>query len=99
MMSAGAAGVWNVDLAETLDVSTVHTLYAELQAALDNGMPIVLNGSAVGRVDTAALQVLCSMFLHAGFNRCALEWRSTSEALVDSAKLLGVDKLIGLEIR
>jgi len=86
----------NVNLAETMDISTVQSLHAELQAALEGGDPIHLHGSAVERVDTAALQVLAAMFIYAAEHHGKLEMHSPSEALVHSAKLLGMTGYIGL---
>jgi len=86
----------NVSLAETLDISTVQSLHAELQAALEGGAPICLNASAVERVDTAALQVLAAMFIYAAEHQSKLEMHSPSEALVHSAMLLGMAGHIGL---
>jgi anti-anti-sigma regulatory factor len=91
------AGQLDVSLAETLDISTVQNLHADLKTALDNGDPVSLNGSAVVHIDTAALQVLAAMFIDAGGRQRKLEWRSPSEALVRSAQLLGIDEYIGLK--
>ena len=86
----------NVSLAETLDISTVQNLHGELQAALDGGAPVTLHGSAVERVDTAALQLLAALFIYADEHQSKLEMQSTSEALVNSAMLLGMAGHIGL---
>ena len=97
MMNDREIGSLEVDLAETLDISTVQNLHADLKAALDNGDPVSLNGSAVARVDTAALQVLAAMFIAADGQQRKFELRSPSEALVHSAALLGIDEYIGLK--
>ena len=86
----------NVCLAETLDISTVQNLRGELQVALDSGAPVCLYGSAVERVDTAALQVLAALFVYADRHQGKLEMQSPSEALVHSAMLLGMAGHIGL---
>jgi anti-anti-sigma regulatory factor len=86
----------NVSLAETLDISTVQNLHGELQAALEGGSPVCLHGSAVERVDTAALQVLAALFIYADEHQSELEMQSPSEALVNSAMLLGIAGQIGL---
>ena len=97
MMNDREIGRLEVSLAETLDISTVRNLHADLKAALDNGDPVSLNGSAVARVDTAALQVLAAMFIDADGQQRKYELRSPSEALVHSAALLGIDEYIGLK--
>ena len=86
----------NVSLAETLDISGVQNLHGELRVALDSGAPVCLHGSAVERVDTAALQVLVALFIYANGHQGKLEMQSPSEALVHSAMLLGMAGHIGL---
>lgn len=99
MTSAEEVEVINVGLTESLDISSVHDLCAELRMALDAGTPITLDGSAVEHVDVAAVQVLISLFSYAGSIRCKLDWRRPSEELVNRTKLLGIDKYIGLDVR
>lgn len=88
--------VLDIRLAETLDISITQELHSELRSALDSGVPVSLHGSAVERVDTAALQLLVAMFIYADGHKYRLEWQSPSEALIRSAALLGVDRHIGL---
>jgi len=85
-----------VSLAETLDISTVQNLHAEIRTALESNDSICLHGSAVERVDTAALQVLAALFIYADEHQGKLELQSPSEALVHSAMLLGMAGHIGL---
>lgn len=99
MTSAREVGKQDVTLAESLDISTVRNLHAELKAALGGGDAVSLNGSAVERVDTAALQVLAAMFIDADGRQSRLELRSPSEALIRSASLLGIDEYIGLKAK
>ena len=96
MVSATEAEVRKFNLAETLDIASVNNLYVDLRTLLDSGMPIILDGSAVSRADTAALQILVSMFMYAAAHQCKLEWHSPSAALVNVAALLGLDRHIGL---
>ena len=88
-----------VNLAETLDISTVQALYAELRATLDKGTPIILYGTAVTHVDTSALQVLAAMFVYADEHQCELRLESPSDVLVKTAALLGLAAHIGIEVR
>ena len=95
-MNAREVGKQEFCLAETLDISTVQALHAELLAAFDNGDPVSLNGSKVARIDTAILQLLASAFVYAEEHQCKLDLQSPSEALVESATLLGINEHIGL---
>lgn len=99
MTSAEDVESITVGLPESLDITTVNDLCAELRTALDTGIPITLDGATVEHMDVAAVQALVSLFSHADSHRCKLDWRSPSEALVNGARLLGIDKYIGLGIR
>jgi len=99
MVAPRRSGELNIGLDDTLGVSTVQCLHAELSFALDESESIVLDGSAVSQIDTAALQVLVGAFICAESRRCRVTLRSPSEVLLRSAKLLGIDKYIGLKNR
>jgi anti-anti-sigma regulatory factor len=99
MTSAREVGKLDISLAETLDISTVQNLHAELKASLDDGAPVSLNGSGVARIDTAALQALAAMFIYADEHQRKLELHSPSETLAHSAALLGIDQHVGIKIK
>lgn len=82
----------DVRLAEVLDNSTAQALHSELRDVLDSGSPVSLHGSAVERVDTAALQVITALFLYADANKRTITWQSPSATLVRSAVLHGLDE-------
>ena len=70
-------------------------LQAELVAALLGGA-VVLDGSRVERVDTAALQLLVLLRRELDGRGGTLAWQGSSEALNDAAGLLGLAKILEL---
>ena len=70
-------------------------LMAELLHALDE-RAIVLDGQAVERIDTAALQLLALFRREVVTRGGAVHWREPSEALHDAAGLLGLTTLLDL---
>lgn len=70
-------------------------LMAELLRALDE-RAIVLDGQAVERIDTAALQLLALFRREVATRGGAVRWFEPSEALHNAAGLLGLTTLLDL---
>jgi phospholipid transport system transporter-binding protein len=76
-------------------MSTQGGLMAELLRALDEHA-IVLDGQAVERIDTAALQLLALFRREVATRGGSVRWREPSGALHDAASLLGLTTLLEL---
>ncbi len=76
-------------------MSTQAGLMAELLRALDERL-IVLDGQAVERIDTAALQLLALFRREVGVRGGTVSWREPSAALHEAANLLGLGTLLEL---
>lgn len=85
-----------VTLTENLDVSAVRALHAQLGSLLTRGAPVVLDGSAVSRIDAAALQLMVAVFTRAAAYGIPVQWQAPSAAVTSAADLLGVSRHIGL---
>ncbi len=85
-----------VTLDGALDVSAAKQLRERLSTALDAGCPVVVDASAVDRVDTAALQVLISFSRDAERQEMAVRWADPSDSLCDTAAFLDVSRFLGL---
>jgi len=83
-------------LEEILDISSAQTLYADIKRLMNGDGELIIDGSAVSKIDTASMQVLIAAFAHAEVNERVIALRSPSEILTKSATLLGVGELIGL---
>jgi len=62
-----------------------------------NTAELVLDGSAVSRIDTAGIQLLVSLFLQCHRNETDVKWRSASDAIVRTAVALGVSEQLQLD--
>lgn len=78
-------------LPERLDI-TADELQVLLQGAT-RVRPLVLDGTAVQRVDTAGLQLLCAAVAAVDGD---IRWAGVSAVLRDSARVLGLESAIGL---
>jgi anti-anti-sigma regulatory factor len=87
-----------VELGEDLGIETSTELKNRLAPLVAQVGELTLDASQVGRVHTAAVQVLCA-FVHArreagldtGFHGCTATFR-------DAARLLGVTQALGLDV-
>jgi ABC-type transporter Mla MlaB component len=58
---------------------------------------VTLDVSAVERVDTATMQLLCAFVRDRIGRKQNITWRGESQALRDAVRLLGVGALLGFE--
>ncbi|UNK57370.1 STAS domain-containing protein [Pseudoxanthomonas daejeonensis] len=84
-----------VSLGDDLGIEASADLKQRLSAHLEDPA-LALDGSAVKRVHTAAMQVLCAFFLSRGEQGRQTELASCSDALRDAARLLGLSTQLGL---
>jgi len=79
-----------------LSIETCADLKQSLAGCLQHPAPLQLDGSAIERVHTASLQLLCALFRtrqHAGLET---RWVDASPILRESARLLGLSAVLGL---
>ncbi|MHB1871565.1 MAG: STAS domain-containing protein [Steroidobacteraceae bacterium] len=57
---------------------------------------VVLDATAVARVDTAALQLLAAFVRDRRLAGGPVEWRAVSEELTDAARVLGMDTMLAI---
>ena len=79
-----------------LDISGAQDLYDTLQAALGAQRPVVIDATHVERVDTAVLQMLCAFVRDAQASGIVVQWRQSSPALENAARLLNVQACLAL---
>ena len=79
-----------IDCGDTLTITDVSKLYAELLVPLAEGTPVNLNVSNIERIDTAAVQLIYSFFREAQTQGYAIEWKAPSQAFCHSIQLLGL---------
>jgi len=82
---------------ETLDLGTKCTiiraeeLHTQMESLIQTGHDVELDASKVEQIDTSALQLLLSFHQALTQDGRALKWKSPSDQVVQTAKLLGLD--------
>lgn len=84
-------------LDKDITIQGVAALKEKLAATLTSGEPVKIDAGAVETVDTAALQLLVAFARHSEAQSNAVNWVQTSDAFVDSARLLDLAQHLGLE--
>jgi len=77
-------------------IAQAELLAGRLEEAFQESIPIIINGSAITRIDTSVLQLLysfCAAMKETGVN---VSWKEPSDELCQAADNLGVKTLLGL---
>ena len=77
------------------DISSVTELHEEMKKLFKNEK-VIIDGQQIERIDAASLQLILSFIQEAKVNNVDVVWRSPSEALSNSAKLLGMEDALQL---
>ncbi len=85
-----------IECQSELDIATVGALYQELLSALQASEPLEIDGQAVRKVHTSALQVFLGLMTEARLRGLPVRWRNPAPALVEGARLLGLADGLGL---
>ena len=83
-------------LASDCTVAEADALKSELARRLQESGPVVVDVSALQRIDTAALQLLAAFVRDRRTAGRAVEWRGRAPALAAAAGLLGLNDMLGL---
>jgi len=81
---------------ESLDITEVASLQARLHKSLQKSSTIELKADDVKKADTAGLQLFVALERDVSNTGGALVWKKPSQALIDAARLLGLEKELGL---
>ena len=84
-------------LNESVDITTINQFYTELKNLLQQTDSVVIDAKDVKRLDTAALQLLCSWHKEAEKKNISIKWKNIDGVFFNSAKLLGVTEHLALE--
>lgn len=84
-------------LAANCSVKDATSLKTSLCAVANESAAVTLDASAVERVDTATMQLLCAFVRDRSARNLSIVWRGQSQALHDAIRLLGVGSLLGFD--
>lgn len=87
----------SVKCADSLTIALVREYYQKLDKALLEDRSVIVEAADVERIDAAMLQLFCAFRLAAGEKGLELRWKSVSDAMRSSARLLGIHESLGLE--
>lgn len=96
-MGASSENVQSLLLDEILDISSVTELKARFLNILENKTSVSVDARNVGRVDTAVLQVMAAFVQDAKTQEQSVQWQEPSVAFSQSADLLGLRDVLGLD--
>jgi anti-anti-sigma regulatory factor len=83
-------------LDEDLVLAGAGALLEQLRMMLERKCSMVMDGSQVRVIDTAVLQLLVAVFCRAQQQKTGITWRQPSDALRDTAALLGLETYLCL---
>jgi len=78
------------------DISKSQVLKNDMLTLINDNDEIDIHASEVERIDGSALQLLCALFNYAHQNNLVINWIDPSDALMQSACTLGVQKILEL---
>ncbi|VAW61119.1 hypothetical protein MNBD_GAMMA08-2345 [hydrothermal vent metagenome] len=78
------------------DISKSQALKHDMLALVNDNDAIEIDASNVERIDGTALQLLCALFNYAQQNNMTINWIKPSDALMESAKTLGLQSVLKL---
>lgn len=83
-------------LGEVLDINAVARLHKRLVKCADKKNSVTINAAKVNSVDTSSLQVLLAFTERVCAEGNRISWQSPSDSLVRTARMTGLDTLLGL---
>lgn len=90
------AGSPSVALASNSTVKDAVALKDSLSAVANAAAAVVIDASGVERIDTATIQLLCAFVRERVAAQRSVVWQGSPPALLDAARLLGVQALLSL---
>lgn len=85
-----------LQLQEELTIADCDDYYQQLVSRIEQGGDIILDGSAVTRIDTAFIQLLYLVQRTLMETDSSLQWQAISPAIDNSVRLLGLSEQLAL---
>jgi len=93
----GARSLHEVVLDGRLDISRAGELRDRMLQVLERNEDVEIDAGGVTLVDSAALQVLLAFVRGCAARGMIIRWKTTSDALEEAVRLVGLAGLLGLE--
>ena len=85
-----------VNCEPTVDITVVEELYSHLKKAIDEKHVVEIEAEQIERIDGSVLQLFAAFFIAANEAGAEVVWKSTSDALIKSAHILGLEEVLEL---
>lgn len=95
-LQKATSGVTQIECEDVMDISKASGLHTQMKESLGSGSEIEFNAANVQRIDACVLQLFTAFFKAASARKVAVRWVEPSDALLRSAKLLGLSSQLGL---
>ena len=86
-----------IQLDESIDINNVDSFYRDLSDLLKSTTGVVIDAGKIKRLDTTALQLLCSWCKAATDKGIDVKWKNIDGVFFNSAKLLGLTEHLALD--
>ena len=86
-----------IALGSDLRIGRAREVFDALSSATKGSGLVVIDGSQVGKIDTAGLQALIAAIVRLRANGKVWHWEGGSAQLTSAAKLLGLDRALELQ--
>ncbi len=93
----GDGAATEVLLDSALEVSRARDLCERLNQALTSGVPVILDGGHIARIDTAVIQALTVFCRTASGRGIPVRWSSVSQPLRQAAETLGLGEILQVQ--
>jgi phospholipid transport system transporter-binding protein len=85
-----------LDLGAKCTIIRAEELHTQMETLLQSGLDVEIDASKVEQIDTSALQLLLSFHQTLENDGRNVLWKSPSDQLLTTAKLLGVDQHLAI---
>lgn len=85
-----------LDLGTKCTIIRAEELHSQMEGLLQTGHDVEIDASQVEQIDTSALQLLYSFHQALNQDGKTLKWKSPSDQVVQTAKLLGLDEHLSI---
>jgi len=86
----------SIQCEDVLNIAGVNLLHQDLKTAINDADEIILKANTVERIDAATLQLFISLINDSEKLGVTVRWDNPSDAVIDSAKVLGLLNLLKL---
>lgn len=86
-----------VILDDALDISIINDFYNKLKDSTHSSDLVEIDAGKVRRIDTAAFQLLYSWYVSEKNKGTNIAWKNTEGYFYESARLLGLHKLLDID--